>query len=479
MSDAAWYRSLYWRIALGIIVLLGVVLSAEAVLFVWVLSRARAAQPPAAAQYAARATALELEAQLEQDPATDLERFVRDRADTLSRSLVLVWEDGRVFASDGPPPPRVVEAALVRLRRRPEAGPGGLRPRVFGFAPVHVAGRPAGAVVVLPGPGPVALLRRLGPTLLLVALALALAGTALAAALVFGPAHRRLRTLERAARRLGAGDMAVRVPDTGGDEIASVARAFNAMAEEIAARTRALETSDRARRQLLADVSHELMTPLTAIRGYLETLRMPGLDLPPAARERYLGIVHEETLRVERLIGDLLDLSRLEAGGVSLSIVKVPVADLFARVQARHGRAIEEKRLTLDIAVAPDAAEVAADAARLEQALQNLAANAVRHTPPGGRIRLVSARAPDGRISLAVHDTGEGIPPEHLPHVFDRFYKANTSRPAQDAGSGLGLSIVKAIVERHGGEVRARSTPGVETVFEILLPAPAAPPQGA
>jgi len=147
MSDAAWYRSLYWRIALGIIVLLGVVLSVEAVLFVWVLSRARAAQPPAAAQYAARATALELEAQLEQDPATDLERFVRDRADTLSRSLVLVWEDGRVFASDGPPPPRVVEAALVRLRRRPEAGPGGLRPRVFGFAPVHVAGRPAGAVV--------------------------------------------------------------------------------------------------------------------------------------------------------------------------------------------------------------------------------------------------------------------------------------------------------------------------------------------
>lgn len=477
MSDAAWYRSLYWRIALGIIVLLGVVLSAEAVFFVWVLSRARTAQPPAVPQYAARATALELEALLQQDPALDLDRFVRDRADALSRSLVLVWEDGRAFASGGAPPRRVVEAALLRLRRRPEPGPAGLRPRLVGFAPVHLGGRAVGAVVVLPGPGPVALLRQLGPALLLVTIALALAGTALAAALVFGPAHRRLRTLERAARQLGAGDAAVRVPDTGGDEIASVARAFNAMADEIAARTRALEASDRARRQLLADVSHELMTPLTAIRGYLETLRMPGLDLPPAARERYLGVVHEETLRMERLIGDLLDLSRLEAGGVSLSIVSVPVAELFARVQARHGHALEQKRLTLEVDVAPDAAEVPADAARLEQALQNLAANAVRHTPPGGRIRLVSSRAPDGRIRLAVHDTGEGIPPEHLPHVFDRFYKVDTSRPAQEAGSGLGLSIVKAIVERHGGEVRARSTPGVETVFEILLPA--VPSRGA
>ena len=136
--------------------------------------------------------------------------------------------------------------------------------------------------------------------------------------MIFGPARRRLRALETAARQLGAGDLTARAPDRGGDEIAAVASAFNAMAGDLSARAEALAASDRVRRQLLADVSHELTTPVTAMRGYLETLTMPELTLDEATRARYLTIISDETNRLERLIGDLLDLARLEGGGGSL-----------------------------------------------------------------------------------------------------------------------------------------------------------------
>src|SRR5262249_19571924 len=141
---------------------------------------------------------------------------------------------------------------------------------------------------------------------------------------------------EDAARRLGGGDLSARAPDRGGDEVAAVASAFNAMAVDLAARADALATSDRVRRQLLADVSHELTTPITAMRGYLETLTMPEVSLDEGTGARYLWIMGEETQRLERLIGDLLDLARLEGGGGSLHFDDVPVADLFARVIARH-----------------------------------------------------------------------------------------------------------------------------------------------
>src|SRR5204862_8292394 len=133
-----------------------------------------------------------------------------------------------------------------------------------------------------------------------------------------GPARRRLRALEPAARRLGSGDLVARAPDRGGDEIAAVARAFNAMANDLAACAEALAASDRARRQLLADVSHELNTPVTAVRGYIETLAMPEMGLDETTRARYVGIVSDETARLERIIGDLLELARLEGGGGAL-----------------------------------------------------------------------------------------------------------------------------------------------------------------
>ena len=168
-------------------------------------------------------------------------------------------------------------------------------------------------------------------------------------------------------------------------------------------------------------------------------------------------------------MGDRLDLAHYEAGGATLARETVTVPDLFARVRARHAPASDERGIDLRIGIAGDAATVVGDARRLEQALQNLAANALRHTPHGGRVSLTAARREE-QVVLSVADTGKGITPEHLPHVFDRVYKVNVNPSRADGGTGLGLSIVRAIVEQHGETVSARSTPGVETVFEMMLP---------
>ena len=324
----------------------------------------------------------------------------------------------------------------------------------------------AGVVVVLPRAPFWFLLRRYAPTLGFVAAAALAAGAVAAALLIFGPPRRRLRLVEEAARRLGRGDLSARAPVRGGDEVTAMASTFNAMADDLAARANALAAADRARRQLLADVSHELTTPITAMRGYIETLSMPELALDDETRARYLAIVGDETARLERLIGDLLDLAKLEGGGGAFVIEDVPLAELFGRVAARHERAATEAGVSIVSRIEAGAERVRGDRGRLEQALQNLAANALRFAPRGSSIEL-RARPAAGGLAVTVTDQGPGIPEEHLPHIFDRFYKGDAAR-TQTGGSGLGLSIVKAIVERHGGTITAESKPG-RTVFEVSL----------
>jgi signal transduction histidine kinase len=289
--------------------------------------------------------------------------------------------------------------------------------------------------------------------------------------LVFRPTHKRLRTLEEAARALGEGRTDVRASETGGDEVTALARTFNRMAGDLQSRASALSASDRARRQLLADVSHELMTPLSAIRGYAETLSMPELTLDEATRRRYLDIVHEETHKLEAIIGDLLDLARLEGGADTLKPTAVNVSDLFARIADRHGPAMAERGIHLSTELVDRSLTVWGDASRLEQALQNVAANAIRHTPQGGRIVLRGDRI-DDRVRITVTDIGPGIPVEHLPHIFDRFYKADAARAGTTipSGSGLGLSIVQAIVARHHGEVAASNVDAGGAQVELWLP---------
>jgi signal transduction histidine kinase len=321
-------------------------------------------------------------------------------------------------------------------------------------------------------------LRRLGPTLGVVAFGLLAIGTAIGAFVIVGPTRRRLVELQEAARALGAGQPGVRAPETGGDEVTALSRTFNEMASQLDSRTRALAQADRTRRQLLADVSHELMTPLSAIRGYVETLSMPDLRLDDATRGRYLSIVTEEAGRLEDIIGDLLDLARLEGGGVVFRTEDVALEQLLARVRDRHAPAVAEKKIALTTALDPGLTVLRGDVNRLEQAVQNLVANAIRHTPPGGQVTVAVERS-GGEVVLSVQDTGPGIPPEHLPRVFDRFYKVDESRTGTElpSGSGLGLSIVQAIVARHGGTVSASNVDGAGARFEIRLPVSGVPPE--
>ncbi len=506
-----WYRSFYSRVALGVVAFLAAMLVVQAVLFVWAVSqsgRSLAGQSPARLGLN---VALDLANVLERDPNADLARYVREQYAQYAHPFFVMMSDGRLITSGSRSfPEPLLRLARERLARgdaiRPPrafrgesgtprpgmAGPGRRLdgpPDVFERferfgdrierdptgvrfvrpSPIVVNGHVAGVVVVPPQAPFGFLLGRYAPMLAVVAAGVLILGTVLTSAMIFGPARRRLRDLETAARRLGAGDLAARAPVKGGDEIAAVASAFNAMADDLAARAEALAASDRVRRQLLADVSHELNTPVTAIRGYLETLTMPDLALDDATRARYLGIISDETGRLDRLIGDLLDLARLEGGGGNLRIEQVPVDQLFARVAARHERACADAGVTIVTSIGPGAETVQADGGRLEQALQNLAANALRFAPRGSEIRLSAARTADG-TTLSVEDAGEGIGDEHLPHVFDRFYKADSARSGGSGGSGLGLSIAKAIIERHGGRIGVESRPG-RTVFEIQLPA--------
>ena len=211
------------------------------------------------------------------------------------------------------------------------------------------------------------------------------------------------------------------------------------------------------------------MTPLTAVRGYQERLAADPIVRQSDHLSRSIGVIGDEALRVERTVGDLLDLAKLEGGPESLEREDVSVEGLFGRVAARHAPQDVEKSLQFSTAIASGAEVIYGDRFRLEQALQNLAANAIRHAPPGGRVEL-RAELCDGGTALIVTDNGPGIPSEHLPFVFDRFYKVDAARSGDTAGSGLGLSIVRAIVERHGGTVSVTSGPNAGTVFRISLP---------
>ena len=242
------------------------------------------------------------------------------------------------------------------------------------------------------------------------------------------------------------------------------------MSAELAARTDALHESDRVRRQMLADVSHELRTPLTAMRGYLDTLAMPDVALDPATRARYLETARREAERLERIVADLLDLARHEHGAAAIEPRVFAIERVFEHVVRRHERdARGRRRRRSRPASSADADQVLADPGRLEQVVGNLVANALRHTPAGGTIRLEAAIR-GGRYRLTVEDSGDGIPAAHLPHVFDRFYKADSARTGGHGGSGLGLSIVKAIVERHGGTIAVESRPGRTAFVESVLP---------
>ena len=501
-------RSLYWRIGLGFILFLAVTLLLQVGLFIWVAGATEGGMPERMGRDFAELVASEFEAALAREPELDLRSYAQRRINELHRPAAIVFPDGSAVVPPGTVVPRNLRFPGPFRRRLggdrrgpPPRPPDGaeMRPRTpFGnprrgpvMAPIEHNDQIVAVVWVPPLTGLQRVAAEIGTPLAIGALLLLVGGTVIATLVIFRPAQARLSAVEDAARRFGEGDLSARAPEMGGDEVAAVATAFNRMASDLAARQAQLVEADRARRQLLADVSHELMTPLTAIRGYAETLGLPQFVPPSKEGQRAVKVIHEEGERIERLVKDLLDLARFEAGGISLALENVDIDEILERVSERHAQAAQDKGVAMVIEPHDDDIRLVGDPHRLEQAVQNLAANALRHTPPGGAVRLGASR--DGAtVKLTVADNGVGIPQEHLPHVFDRFYKADQSRSKirrslgeggrslggggrslgeGGAGSGLGLSIVKAIIERHGGTVSARSDQGSGTVFTIVLPA--------
>jgi two-component system OmpR family sensor kinase len=268
-----------------------------------------------------------------------------------------------------------------------------------------------------------------------------------------------LERLAAATRRLAAGDLAARTGLRGGqNELHAVARAFDEMAERV-------EETFAAQRRFLADASHELKTPLTSVGGMAELLRAGADAGDPAQRELALRTIERQVDRMGRLVADLLALSRSEQGSAE---VRAPV-DLVALAEDVVDEALAEgARRTIHVTNGAPVTTVG-DAEQLRRALRNLVDNARQHTPDGGAVAVECAAVGEW-AELAVRDTGRGIAPEHLPHVFERFYRADPSRSRKTGGSGLGLAIVRAIVERHGGTVGVESELGKGTTVTMRLP---------
>jgi signal transduction histidine kinase len=470
----SWYRSFYWRIGVTFVAFVVVFLIIQGIIL------RRTPRPVPVEVFRGPVLAAEVAAdvaeRLGRGQTADLSAHLKSRypleADAEQFGwMVWVATSDQMFSSTGGPLPGIVRlTALSAFGRRQLTSADGVTP--IATAPVVFEGRFVGLVMVLMRPPrppsgfgvprEVAQLLSLRSTLLLTAAAVVVA------MVLFYPARRRLRALEHAAHRLGEGDLSARAPQKGGDEIAHVAAAFNRMAGELETRDAALRISDALRRQMMADVSHELKTPLTAMRGYIETLRMPEVVLDADRRNRYFETIDRETRRLERIVKDLLDLARYEHGGVVLQPRLFDIERLFENVAGRHERDAHTKGVAIRIHVDKHADQVVADPDRIEQAIENLVGNALRHTTAGGTIALSATQA-DGVATLSVSDTGAGIAPEHLPHVFERFYKVDFARAAESTGSGLGLSITKAIVERHGGTIGVTSQPG-QTTFTVVLP---------
>jgi two-component system phosphate regulon sensor histidine kinase PhoR len=230
---------------------------------------------------------------------------------------------------------------------------------------------------------------------------------------------------------------------------------------------------EAVRRDFVANVSHELRTPLTIVGGFAETLQDP--DIPPERRAEFAKTIFSNTQRMQRIVDELLDLSRIETGHWKPRPAPIRISEVSAEVFAREAAAAKAKGVTIETAIGPDAPMIYADRTALEQILLNLVENAIRHTGAAGRITIETKRERDG-VSLAVSDTGSGIPPEHLPRIFERFYRADAGRSRESGGTGLGLAIVRHLVEAHGGSVRAESLMGVGTSILILFPdAPTGP----
>jgi len=272
---------------------------------------------------------------------------------------------------------------------------------------------------------------------------------------------RPIRELTRATHAVSEGDLSQQVPVRSNNELGELAQAFNRMSSE-------LSRSVNARKQMTADIAHELRTPLSLILGHAEAVH-DGV-LPPTPEN--FEIIREEATRLEHLVNDLRILSLADAGELSIAPQIIEPQRLLQEVAAIYQYQTQRKNITLDLEIASPLSNIEVDPGRMTQVLTNILDNALRHTPEGGRI-VLSAKDVDDQVELAIQDSGPGLKPEDLDRIFDRFYRTDSSRQRDGdfpSGSGLGLAIARSIVQAHGGQLSAESEPGNGLKVMIKLP---------
>ena len=328
---------------------------------------------------------------------------------------------------------------------------------------VDVNGKQVGTVLVIGNPPPLGglelqYLNRTNQALLYAALGAALVALGLGTILARTLTH-PLRDLTDAIQAMAKGDLKQHVRVTSRDELGELAAAFNQMSAD-------LDRLNLSRRQMTADIAHDLRSPLTVIGGYVESMR-DGVLKPTPER---LDTIHAEVLHLQRLVEDLRTLSQADAGELRLNRVAVAPLALLERMEKSYNQLATQKKIALEVQAQPNLPEIRLDPDRMAQVFGNLISNSLRYTPEGGRI-LLSAGQEENMLIFRVQDNGQGISAEALPHIFDRFYRADPAR-SQGSESGLGLAIARSIMEAHAGSISAESEVGKGTKISLVFPLP-------
>jgi signal transduction histidine kinase len=278
----------------------------------------------------------------------------------------------------------------------------------------------------------------------------------------------RILQIGTAAKRLAEGKLDTRIAVTGRDEMAGLAVTFNDMAAQLQMAEHKQRELDRLRRDLTAWVGHDLRTPLTSVRAMIEALA-DGMVEDPETVQRYLKTAQRDICSLSSLIDDLFEISQMDAGGLVIECETGSLADLVSDTLESFSELAGRKSIQLHGSVEPGVDPVVMDVQRVGRVLSNLVSNALRHTPPGGQVDIQASNCPEG-VCVKVIDSGEGIQPNDVPYLFERFYRGDKSRSRSTGGSGLGLAIARGLVEAHGGSIQAESEAGKGAVFTFTLP---------
>ena len=427
------------------------------------MSQFQAALERAGALYDLRIIVSDTEGQILGDshekrgPRLHLKDLQRQPTNFRDRNFTLITE------GEGLDPERFADLIPFEFPDSPSGRRGDRQIRLF---QLESNGRPAASVWLTPGglpenfaePPVTRVLAAVNSSLLWAGITAGLGGILLVSVVsrrVLAP----VSTLTAAARRLGQGDLSQRVSASGRDEVGELGRTFNAMSAD-------LENAEQQRRTLMADVAHELRTPLSNIRGYLEAV----LDGLLEADDSTIETLHNQVLHLSDLVEDLRLLAQAEAGALQLNIEPVSIDGLLRNsVEAIQPRA-EARNIIVSLEATPELPLLAIDKTRVSQVVNNLIENALTYTPDRGQIRVAAEIAGNDRVQVTIADTGSGISSDELPHIFERFYRVDPSRSRATGGAGLGLTIARQLVEAHGGEIWAESESGAGSKFMFTLP---------